>query len=139
MKTTLPDDTIIFSDSFQVTKEHTDDLQHVNNIVYLQWIQDISEQHWNTTATPEMREAFVWMVLQHKIDYKHQAFAGDEVTVYTWVAKNEGVKSIRKVQIYKGDTLLVASETLWCLLDKQSLRPKRISEAITKLFMKKSD
>ncbi|GHC46793.1 acyl-ACP thioesterase domain-containing protein [Ulvibacter litoralis] len=71
MKTALLDDKILFSHSYQVTKEHTDDLQHVNNIVYLQWIQDISEQHWITTAPLEMRNSFIWMVLQHKIDFKH--------------------------------------------------------------------
>ncbi|GHC46841.1 acyl-CoA thioesterase [Ulvibacter litoralis] len=135
MKVTIPDDKIVFSNSFQVTAEDTDFLNHVNNVVYLKWIQEISEKHWNTFATSEMKEQLIWMVLQHKIDYLHQSFEGDTITISTWVEKNEGVKSTRKVLIYRDDVLLVSSETIWCLLDKKTMKPKRITDNISELFL----
>ena len=125
---------VSFTYSFKVTEEHLDTLNHVNNIVYLQWVQDISEKHWNSLATDQIRSANVWMALRHEIDYLNQAFLGDNISILTWIEDSAGVKSIRIVHIYKEDILLTKCKTTWVLLDSHTLKPKRIDKTILDLF-----
>lgn len=113
-----------------------DALNHVNNVRYVQWIQDAAEAHWNTLATGEMKENYIWMVLSHHIEYKGQAFLGDEVRIRTYVTRSEGVTSTRVVEIYlhKQDKLLVTATTDWCLLSAATKRPARIGRELAELF-----
>ncbi|HCX21983.1 MAG: thioesterase [Flammeovirgaceae bacterium] len=111
-----------------------DQLNHVNNTVYLKWVQDISEEHWYKQTTPDIQAQYVWMVLEHHIKYKKQAMLGDEITAVTYVHEMTGVRSIRHVEFYKDDQLLVECHSHWCMLDAESLRPKRIPEDLKELF-----
>jgi acyl-CoA thioester hydrolase len=98
----------IFHLSILVEAKHIDEMQHVNNVVYLQWVQDVAAAHWNTVAA-EVREKYNWVALRHEIDYRSPAFLGEELTAKTWVYNFEGVKSIRMVQIIrKKDNRLIA-------------------------------
>ena len=132
----IPEDKVFLNHSFKVEKNDIDALNHVNNIVYLKWVQDISELHWNTLASKEMKASCVWVALRHEIDYLNQAYENDLINCYTWIEKNEGVKSIRIVHIYCNKKLLAKSRTTWCLLDAKSLKPKRITKEIMELFIK---
>ncbi len=131
-----PEDKVSFQHSLKVASHHIDNLNHVNNTVYLQWVQDVAYSHWNVLATKSIKESYVWMVLRHEIDYVSQAFLDDIITVYTWIDKTEGAKSIRIVHIYCEDKLLATSKTTFCLLDATTLKPKRIGEDILVLFRK---
>src|SRR5439155_1120943 len=62
-----------------------DDLGHVNNVVYLRWVQDVAAAHWEATIAPEERVDVAWVVLRHEIDYQHPAVLGDQVVARTWV------------------------------------------------------
>ncbi|MEQ8471229.1 MAG: thioesterase family protein [Marinoscillum sp.] len=118
----------------KVSQEHLDQLNHVNNIVYLQWVQEISEEHWRDRTTNEIREKVIWMVLDHHIMYKKQALLGDELRIVTFVKGMTGVRSIRHVEVWRGDELLVETHSQWCMLDIDTLRPKRVPEEIIELF-----
>ena len=131
-----PEDKVSFHHSLKVASHHIDNLNHVNNTVYLQWVQDVAYSHWDELATKSIKESYVWMVLRHEIDYVSQAFLNDVITVYTWIDKTEGVKSIRIVHIYCEDKLLATSKTTFCLLDATTLKPKRVGEDILVLFRK---
>ena len=131
-----PEDKVSFQHSLKVASHHIDNLNHVNNTVYLQWVQDVAYSHWDELATKSIKESYVWMVLRHEIDYVSQAFLNDVITVYTWIDKTEGVKSIRIVHIYCEDKLLATSKTTFCLLDATTLKPKRVGEDILVLFRK---
>lgn len=115
-----------------VTPDHLDEMNHVNNVVYLQWVQDVAEAHWKTNATEEMLQSFVWVALRHEIDYKSPGFLSDELTLKTWVERFEGVKSLRKVQIIREKDNKVLAEALstWCMLDAETGRPLRIGEEL---------
>ena len=128
--------TIEYKAEFEVKKEAIDNLGHVNNVMYLQWVQDISQRHWEHQVSPELRKDIFWVVLSHLIEYKRPAFEGDILELKTWVERMEGVKSLRRVEIRrKGEEkLLVKSETVWCLMDAKTNRPKRISPELTDLF-----
>ena len=74
------------------------------------------------------------MVTRHEIDYKKDAILGDKITFKTWIGETKGVRSIRHVEIYKEDVLLVKAQTVWCMLDVKTLRPTRITESVLKVL-----
>jgi len=136
MNDKIPENKVSFHHSFKVQLKDIDALNHVNNLIYLQWVLEISGMHWNSLASKELNEKYVWVVLRHEIDYLGQAYLHDLISVYTWIDENEGVKSTRIVHIYCGDKLLTKSKTTWCLLDAKTLRPKRIGQDILQFFIK---
>ena len=130
----IPADAISYSYNQIVDASHLDDLLHVNNVVYLQWVNDISEKHWNILAGEELRTKYFWVVLRHELDYFREAKLDDELTISTWVGQSKGVKSVRHVEIYKGDILLLKAASTWCLIDAITQRPTRIKDDILKIL-----
>lgn len=124
----------IFSQTFIVTKDHLDFNNHVNNLVYMQWALDISREHWLSEISEEINEKYFWMVRSHHVEYKKQAFLGDEITVKTFVDGYRGPFSDRIVKVYKGDELLVDVKSNWCLTERATEKLKRVPEEIMKLF-----
>lgn len=119
----------------KVKETEIDELNHVNNVVYVQWIQDVASLHWFELVKKNPQENCIWVVLRHEIDYVRSAVLGDEITLKTWVGETQGVKSIRHVEILKDDKLLVKAKTTWCLLDAKTMRPKRIDESVLKTLL----
>ena len=117
--------------TLKVEKAHIDALSHVNNVVYLQWVNDISERHWNQLSKGKgLKEKYLWVVLRHELDYVNQAVLGDELRLVTWVGASRGVKSVRHVEIFKGEILLLRAASTWCLIDTKTLKPTRIKNDI---------
>jgi len=125
-----------FQTEITVPASAIDNLNHVNNVVYLQWIQDVAEQHWNESTDSALREKLAWVVVNHFIEYKAPAFENDVLILKTWVEKYSGVTSERHTEITrKADSkLLVKAKTLWCLLDKNTSKPMRITDDLRALF-----
>lgn len=119
-----------------VTKDDLDDLNHVNNVRYLDWAQDIAKAHWKTAASAEMQNLYIWVVVEHHIYYKGEALLGDNLILKTHIKEASGVKSIRIVEIYNDATkkLLFTAETHWCLIHTQSKRPYRIPADVKAIF-----
>lgn len=126
----LPENVASYAYTQKVGHEHLDNLMHVNNVVYLHWVNEISEIHWNLLASEELKEKYFWVVLRHELDYLNQAVLNDELLVRTWVGKSHGVKSVRHVEIYNGDKLLLKAASTWCLIDAKAGRPTRIKNDI---------
>ena len=124
-----------FSIKRTVLSSEIDEMNHVNNIVYLQWVQDIAYKHWNVLTQHNLQTNYVWYTIRHEIDYLQQAVLDDEITVKTWVGETKGVKSIRHVEIFKKDILLAKCQTTYCLLNKKNKRPTRITESILKILL----
>lgn len=120
----------IFKTQRTVQSSEIDDLNHVNNVVYVQWIQDIADLHWAKLTKEKKLHNYIWVVVRHEIDYLRPAILGDVITLKTWVGDTQGVKSIRHVEIFKDEALLVKAQTSWCLLDEKTFRPKRIDKSI---------
>ncbi len=123
-----------FSFSLTVQVEDIDVLNHVNNLVYLKWVNEASERHWKVLSNDQINTKYFWFCIRHEIDYKGEAFLGDKITVRTWVGESKGVKSIRHVAIYKDDNLLAKSASTWCLIDAKTQKPTRIREDILELL-----
>lgn len=128
----------IYKKEIIVQSEHLDAIKHVNNAVYVQWIQEIAGEHWHSKfAKKEVPEDF-WVVLEHHIQYKKQAFLGELLRVETYVEEPNGLRWPRVVNFYREDTLIVTARTSWCWIDAQSQRPKRISPEVLATFLTKS-
>ncbi|MFD1095386.1 acyl-CoA thioesterase [Salegentibacter chungangensis] len=126
----------IFEQHLKVKKEHLDEQEHVNNVQYVQWVQDVAKAHWEARANKEQKEKYFWMVVKHEISYKQQAFLDDELLLQTYVGETSHVKSERHVIIKNAETkkVLVEAKTTWCLMDSESKRPAKISEKLKKVF-----
>ncbi|SHH45226.1 acyl-CoA thioesterase [Winogradskyella jejuensis] len=124
----------VFTKKITVSESDLDQLNHVNNVTYVQWVQNIAEAHWLKNASSDILNTYYWVLVKHTIDYKGQAFLNDKIFIKTFVASSEGVSSIRKVEMYNGEKLIISSETKWCLIDAKSNRPTRITQEIAELF-----
>jgi acyl-CoA thioester hydrolase len=113
-----------------------DEQNHVNNTVYLRWVQDVATAHWRTVASPKAQETIGWLVLRHEIDYKGPATLGDEMVLRTWVGKATRLTFERFTEIRRNrdGRLLSEARTLWCPIDAQTGRPVRVSEEVRSKF-----
>lgn len=127
----------IFEHHLTVPASAIDDMNHVNNVMYLQWVQEVAKKHWETKTDSAIRNTYVWVVLNHYIEYHHPAFEKDEIILQTWIDNHRGVKSERHTKILnkKTNKVLVSAKTTWCLLHKETLRPTRITDEISTLFL----
>ena len=113
-----------------------DEQNHVNNTVYLRWVQDVATAHWRAVASPKAQESIGWVVLRHEIDYKGPATLGDEMVLRTWVGKATRLTFERFTEIRRNrdGRLLSEARTLWCPIDAQTGRPVRVSEEVRSRF-----
>lgn len=127
----------IYEKKLIVQKQHLDKQDHVNNVQYVQWVQDVAEEHWKKRATQEQLKKYIWVVVRHEINYKKEAFLGDNISLQTYVGKATHVTSIRHVLIKNSDTdkLLAEAKTTWCLLDASTKKPSKISEELKRVFL----
>ncbi len=123
-----------FSHSFRVSARDIDAQGHVNNVAYVKWIQDVAVAHWLSVTTEETREKYTWMLTRHEIDYKKQAFAGEEVTAATWVGEPTRITWERLTEITRGESLLVKARSVWCLIDRETSKPTRITSELKELL-----
>jgi acyl-CoA thioester hydrolase len=126
----------IFELSIRVAPAEIDSMQHVNNVAYVRWVQDVAVAHWRHAATAAEQQQWLWIVLRHEIDYKHPAVLGDEVLLKTWVGTARGLKFQRHTEILRASdgTLLAKALSLWCPLDAVTRRPTPASEEIRRRF-----
>jgi acyl-CoA thioester hydrolase len=120
-----------------VTPQDIDALGHVNNVVYLRWMQEAAAAHWEAAAAPELREQTVWVVVRHEIDYKAPAFDGEHLLARTWVGKPAGATWERFIEIRRpeGDKLLARGRSVYAALDKTSGKPRRIDAQLQGPFL----
>ncbi len=112
-----------------------DTLGHVNNTVYLRWVQEVAIAHWQTIATPEQQTEMVWMVVRHEIDYKSAARLNDDIILKTWIGTAEGLRFDRHTEILTVERKpLAIARTVWCPVDPVTQRPKKVSAEVRRMF-----
>ena len=123
--------------TFIIPQSAIDENGHVNNVAYVQWMQDIAVEHYSSIGgvTAQGPNA-TWVVREHRIEYLLPAFEGEEIEIKTWVENIRRVRSLRKYEfVRKSDAkLLVKGETDWVFVDQGSGRPIPIPEAVSKVF-----
>jgi acyl-CoA thioester hydrolase len=121
---------------FPVSPSDIDELGHVNNAVYLRWVQDLAVGHWRSKASAEDQERLLWVVRRHEIDYKRPALAGDVVVGRTWVGGATRRLFERHTELARATDgkLLVKALTFWCPLDAATRKPTDVSQAVRDRF-----
>ncbi len=127
----------IYVRSFIIPTDVIDENGHVNNVAYVQWMQDIAVEHYTAIGGIEAQgEGAAWFIREHRIEYFLPAFAGEEIEVRTWVENIRRVRSLRKYEfIRKSDgKTLVKGETDWVFVDAKTGAPRAIPEEVSKVF-----
>ena len=109
-----------------------DQVNHVNNVVYLKWVQEAAIAHWTACASPEAQAALFWVVVRHEIDYKRPAMLGDGIIARTWVGPANQRSFERNTELLraKDRVLLARARTLWCPMDMRTGKPTEVSEEV---------
>ena len=122
--------------TFTALPQHIDELGHVNNTVWVDWIQQIATAHWAAVASPAHQAAYIWVVTRHEIDYRGNIAVGESVTAETSIpAPPKGAQFDRCVTFRNSaGKLIVSAKTTWALIDKASGRLQRVREDVTAPF-----
>lgn len=119
-----------------LTEADIDELNHVNNTVYLRWVQEAAIAHWRHAASARQQAEIVWVVLRHEIDYKRPARLGDDVKARTWVGTATTHAFDRHTEIRRADDdrLLARARTVWCPIDLETGRPIKVADDVRRRF-----
>ena len=130
------DDREIFVVPMTVLPGHIDDNGHVNNVVYVGWLQDAGTAHWNARFDDATRARWSWVAVRHEIDYFRPLPPGAEgVVARTWVGDPQGPRFNRYVRIEDGEGRLCAQGVSeWVLVDSATMRPHRIPATMVPAF-----
>jgi len=129
----------IYEHELVVGQDDIDVLGHVNNLVYLRWMQDAAVAHsaargWPTAKYLELGAG--WVVRSHKIDYRQPAFVDEPIVIRTWIANFKKIQSLRKYQILRADddAVLAVAETNWTFIGLEHRVPRRVPAEIIDSF-----
>jgi acyl-CoA thioester hydrolase len=127
----------VFEHRIVAPPEAIDELGHVNNAVWVQWIQEVALAHWYSVAAPEHRQDYIWVVVRHEIDYLRAAFEGESLTGRTWVGEApKGARFDRHMEFVGEDgKVRVRAVTVWAIIDKATGRPIRVPPEVVAPFM----
>lgn len=129
-----------YTRNFTAQPEHIDELGHVNNAVWLTWVQTIATEHWTAVADPTHVEQFIWMVIRHEIDYRGNIALGESVEATTYIpdppkgARFDRCVDFRKAEGPEAGNVIVAMRSTWAMLDKETQRLARVRPEIAAPF-----
>jgi acyl-CoA thioester hydrolase len=125
-----------FEMTISVRAGDIDEQNHVNNTVYLRWVQDVATAHWQAVASSEAQKTIGWVVVRHEIDYKTPAVLGDKIVLRTWVGKATRLTFERFTEIRRDidEQLLSKARTVWCPINAQTGRPMRVPAEVRAQF-----
>lgn len=131
-----PKNTGIFESTILVGRADIDQLGHVNNVIYLRWVQEIAVAHWIAVASEEDQTKLLWVVLRHEIDYKRPAFEGEELIARTWVGQATKLKFERHTEFIRArdGTVVAKARTIWCPIDRVTGRPTAVGTELRARF-----
>ena len=127
--------------AFTAAPDDIDELGHVNNAVWVRWVQDLSVSHWHAVAPAAHRDAFIWVVTRHEIDYRGNVALGETVTGETWIAAPpRGARFDRHWRFVGADgRVRVEGTSTWAMLDRATGRLMRVRPDIAAPFLASSD
>jgi len=118
-----------------IVPEDIDELDHVNNAVYLRWVQTVVVAHWERLGSPEWTASHLWVALRHEIHYRSAVEMTDRVSAIVRVVTVKGVRATFTTKFVRTGDLVAHAESDWCCLDVLTRRPKRISADIANRFL----
>lgn len=126
-----------FTTRITATAADIDELGHVNNAVWVRWIQEVATAHWLADAPPAHVAAYLWVVTRHEIDYRGNLRAGETVTARTWIAgPPRGARFDRLMEFVGPDgKVKVSAKTTWAILERATLRVIRVPAEVAAPFL----
>lgn len=127
----------IYSKTITIPKSVIDENGHVNNVAYVQWMQDIAIEHYAYIGGIQAQGSdSTWVVHEHKIEYLIPAFVNEKIEIRTWVENIRRVRSLRKYEFVRkrDEKILVKGETDWVFVDTKTGMPKAVPEEVIKVF-----
>ena len=112
-----------------------DHMGHVNNSVYLKWVQDAVVDYWQSIAPPEAVANHLWVALKHEISYLKPTFPQDSVVAEVIAEKMEGARAYFTTIVVRGSEVISEVKSIWCCLDAASLRPARLAREVASRFL----
>ena len=112
-----------------------DEMGHVNNAVYLTWVQAAVLHHWYRLAPKEAIATHLWVALKHEIRYRHPAFLNGHVEIEVLLNKLLGACAYYKTMISRNGEVLAVVESCWCCLDSVTRKPVRLARDIVARFL----
>jgi acyl-CoA thioester hydrolase len=127
----------IYTKVFTIPEKAIDENSHVNNVAYVQWMQDIAVEHYSSIGGIQAQGPnATWVVRGHRVEYFLPAYAGEEIEIRTWIENIQRVRSLRKYEFIRtsdGKTL-VKGETDWVFVDVKNGRPLAIPQEVVDIF-----
>jgi acyl-CoA thioester hydrolase len=112
-----------------------DHMGHVNNAVYLKWVQDAVVDYWSSVAPPEAVAQHLWVAMKHEITYLRPTFLQDVVVAEVIAEKMEGARAFFRTVVRRGEDVLSEITSCWCCLDAVTKRPARLAREIASRFL----
>ena len=127
--------------TFTARPAHIDELGHVNNAVWVDWIQQIATAHWSAVASPAHQAAYIWVVTRHEIDYRGNVALGESVTAETFIPGPPKGAQFDRRTLFRDSAgkVIVSAQTTWALLDRETGRLLRVREDIAAPFRPYAD
>lgn len=125
---------------YNVTVPHSaiDENGHLNNVTYVQWMQDVAIAHANHTKCTHETNAVgaTWVVRAHRVEYLKPAFEGEEIAILTWITNIRKVRSQRKYKFFRASdqAVLAQCETDWVFVNAETGSPMAIPTAVAHAF-----
>jgi acyl-CoA thioester hydrolase len=126
----------VFALDFEPAPDDIDENDHVNNVVYLRWAQDLATAHWRSLASADAQATWAWVALRHEIDYRRALKPGETARGRTWVSDTvDGPRFERFIRIdADGGAMCAQVRTVWCLIEQAGGRPRRVPDWMLEMF-----
>jgi acyl-CoA thioester hydrolase len=112
-----------------------DHMGHVNNAVYLKWVQEAVIDYWSSVAPPNAVAQHLWVALKHEIIYLRPTFLQDTIVAEVIAEKVEGARAFFRTVVRRGDEVLSEISSCWCCLDVATKRPARLAREVVRRFL----
>ena len=126
----------VFERSFVPRADDIDELGHVNNAVWVRWLQDMATGHWRARARAEDVDAYVWVVVRHEVDYSGNAGEGEAIVARTWVGDiPRGARFDRHVEFARQGRIIVRAKSTWAMIERASGKIRRVPPELAAPFL----
>ena len=126
-----------FEMRFIAQADDIDILGHVNNAVWVRWMETIATAHWEALAPPEAQALYVWVVTRHEIDYRGNVTEGETVIARTRVAEPPRGARFDRLISFTGEDgkVKVSARTTWAMIDQKTAKLVRVPADLAAIFL----
>jgi acyl-CoA thioester hydrolase len=125
----------MYRHSIGIEPADIDHMGHVNNSVYLKWVQEAVVRYWEKVAPSDAVAKHLWVALKHEIEFRRPTFLNDDVVADVIAERVQGAKALFTTVIRRGETVLAEVKSTWCCLDATSMRPARLNKDVVSRFV----